>query len=274
MVTTLNLFITCGKEYSKGMGMEVEITIIIACAFIYLIAGIIDSIAGGGGLITTPALLLFNIPPHIALGSNKFASSFGSFAAIIYFLRNKYVALYLVPIGFCTAFLGGAIGSWLSLQIEQELMGQIMVILLPIVLLASLISGRNLGSEKDVPIKTQKVYVAFISLLVGIYDGFFGPATGSFFILALNVLLGMNLVRASGTTKVLNFATNIGALATFASGGVVLYALAIPCAIGSIIGNQIGSHLAVKIGAKVVRSFLYVALGLLFTTLIYKYILS
>ncbi len=254
--------------------MELELYIIIACSVAYLLAGFVDAIAGGGGLITIPSLMLFNIPPHFVLGTNKFASSLGSLTAIVPFLRNNLIALHLVPIGFASAFAGGALGSWLALQVEPAMLGKVMAFLLPLGLVCSLFSGKSYGGEKDLSVQKQKLYVGIVGLIIGVYDGFFGPATGSFFILALHLTLGMELVRASGTTKVLNLASNVGALATFASGGVVLYALAIPCALGSIIGNQLGARLAIKVGVKVVRMFLYVALGLLFTSLLYKYVLA
>ncbi len=254
--------------------MELELYVILACSFMYLVAGFVDAIAGGGGLITIPSLMLFNIPPYYALGTNKFASSLGSLTAIWPFLRNNLIVLHLVPVGFAAAFLGGAFGSWLALQVEQALLGKIMAFLLPVGLVCSLFAGKNKSAEKDIPLQRQKLYVGIVGVVIGIYDGFFGPGTGSFFILALNLVLGMELVRASGTTKVLNLASNVGALATFASGGVVLYVLAIPCAIGSIIGNQLGARLAIKVGVTVVRTFLYIALGLLFSTLLYRYVLA
>ncbi len=252
--------------------MEIDIIVILLCAVVYLIAGFVDAIAGGGGLITIPSLMLFNIPPHYALGTNKFACSLGSLTAIWPFLKNKLIALHLVPIGFTAAFVGGAFGSWLALQVSPSTLGTIMAILLPMALVCSLFSGHK--KQKAISPKKEKIYMFFIAFLIGTYDGFFGPGTGSFFIIALNMFLGMELVRASGSTKVFNLASNVGALATFASGGVVLYALAIPCAIGSIVGNQLGARLAIKIGVKLVRTFLYVALSLLFGTLLYKYILA
>ncbi len=253
--------------------MELEVYVIVACSIMYLVAGFVDAIAGGGGLITIPSLMLFNVPPHFALGTNKFASSLGSLTAIWPFLRNNLIVLRLVPVGFAAAFAGGAFGSWLALQVEPAALGKIMAFLLPLGLVCSLFSGKSRSVEKDLPARTEKLYVALVGLGIGVYDGFFGPATGSFFILALNMVLGMELVHASGTTKVFNLASNVGALATFASGGVVLYTLAIPCAVGSIIGNQLGARLAIKVGVKMVRMFLYMALGLLFSTLLYKYVL-
>ncbi len=252
--------------------MEVDLIVIILCSIMYVIAGFVDAIAGGGGLITIPSLMLFNIPPHYVLGTNKLASSVGSLTAIWPFFKNKLIALHLVPIGFAAAFLGGIFGSWLALQVSPSTLGKVMAFLLPLGLVCSLFSGKNLAEEKKFSKKKELVYMGLIGFCIGTYDGFFGPATGSFFILALNAILGMELVKASGTTKVFNLASNVGAFVAFASGGVVLYALALPCALGSIIGNQLGARLAIKVGVKAVRTFLYVALALLFGTLLYKYI--
>ncbi len=251
--------------------MEVEITTIVLAGVIFLVAGFVDAIAGGGGLITVPSLMLLNIPPHFALGTNKFACSLGTLTAVWSFFRNKLIVLHLVPYGFIASFVGGMIGSWIALQVESEMLGKVMAFLLPVGLVFSLFSGRTMRDDMDIPMRKQKIIVSVIGLVIGVYDGFFGPSTGSFFILGLHMFLGLGLVHASGTTKVLNLASNLGALAAFASGGVVLYTLAIPCAIGSIIGNQLGAMLAIRIGVKVVRYCLYVALSLLFSTLIYRY---
>ncbi len=251
--------------------MELELLTIVLCALAFLVAGFVDAIAGGGGLITIPSLMLFHIPPHFALGTNKFASMLGSFTAIWPFLRNRLIVMTLIPCGFAGAFVGGIVGSWLALQVEEALLGKIMALLLPIGLVCSLFVGRVLREEQELFNNTHKIHVLLIGLAIGTYDGFFGPGTGSFFILALHAILGMGLVKASGTTKVLNLASNAGALAAFASGGAVLYTLAIPCAIGSIIGNQLGARLAIKIGVNAVRLFLYIALALLFLSLCYRY---
>ncbi len=254
--------------------MEVELTTIIICTLAFIVAGFVDAIAGGGGLITLPSLMLFNIPPHMVLGTNKFACMIGSFTAVWPFLRNKLIILHLVPCGFISAFVGGIIGSWLALQINPVLLGKIMAFLLPLGLVCTFFAGRTLREEQHYSIAKQRVYVSLIGMGIGIYDGFFGPGTGSFFILALHMVLGIGLVHASGTTKVLNLASNAGGLAAFASGGVVLYALAIPCAIGSIIGNQLGARMAIKVGVKAVKMFLYIALVLLFSSLIYRYFIA
>ncbi len=251
--------------------MEIEIVTIVIATFAFFAAGFVDAIAGGGGLITVPSLMLLNIPPHFALGTNKFACSLGTLAAVWTFFRNKLIMLHLVPYGFISSFLGGVLGSWVALQVESAMLGKIMAFLLPIGLIFSIFSGRALRDDMDIPLNKQKIIVSVIGLIIGSYDGFFGPSTGSFFILALHMFLGLGLVHASGTTKVFNLASNLGALAAFASGGVVLYTLAIPCALGSIIGNQLGARLAIKVGGNMVRYCLYVVLSLLFGSLIYKY---
>jgi len=113
-----------------------------------------------------------------------------------------------------------------------------------------------------------------MGFFVGVYDGFFGPGTGSFFIIGLHLFLRMGLVKASATAKVFNLASNAGGLAAFASGGVVLYKVALPCAAANILGNQIGTRLAIRVGANAVRNFLYVTLTLLLGTLIYRFFLA
>lgn len=252
--------------------MELEIMTIVLCAGAFLVAGLVDSIAGGGGLITVPSLLLFGIPPHYALGTSKMASTLGTLTAVWTFWRNGLIAMQLVPLGFTAAFLGAAGGSWLAMQIESVMLGKIIAFMLPIGLVCSLFAGRTVKEEKELPIQKQRIITVIIAIIIGAYDGFFGPGTGSFFIIGLHLLLHMGLVKASGTAKVLNLASNAGGFAAFATGGVVLYALALPCAVGSIVGNQLGARLAIRVGVKAVRLFLYVTLSLLFATLLYRFV--
>lgn len=253
--------------------MELSLSILLFCPLAFMLAGFVDSIAGGGGLISVPALLLAGVPPHMALGSGKFASTLGSLSALWTFARHHLVVTRIAPLGFVCSFLGAVGGSWLAMQIESELLGRILVFLLPAGLLLSLLSGRSHVREGALPERGLRLRVALMGCLIGAYDGFFGPGTGSFFIIAQHVLLRMGLVHASATAKVFNLASNMGALLTFASGGVVLYALAVPCALANIVGNQIGVRLAIRVGARAVRGLLYVTLSLLTLTLIYRFFL-
>ncbi len=257
----------------QDAGMELSLSVILLCALAFMIAGFIDAVAGGGGLISVPAMLLAGIPPHMALGSGKFATTLGSLTALWTFARHHLVVMRIAPAGFASAFLGAVFGSWLAMQVESALMGRILVFLLPAGLLLSVFSGRSYTREGDLPERCLWPKVLIMGFAIGAYDGFFGPGTGSFFIIAQHILLRMGLVRASATAKVFNLASNAGALLTFASGGVVLYGLGLPCAIGSMVGNQIGVRLAIRVGARAVRGLLYVTLTLLIATLVYRFFL-
>ena len=254
--------------------MQVTLEMFLIVCPLTMLAGFVDSIAGGGGLISTPAMLVCGLPPHIALGTGKFASTLGSLTSLWTFARSRLVVLHIAPAGFLAAFAGGAAGSGLALLVDSSLLGKLLVFLLPVGLLASAFSGRTFTEEGDLPEKGLWAKVIGMGFAIGMYDGFFGPGTGSFFIVAQHILLRMGLVRASATAKVFNLASNAGALAMFASGGVVMYSVAVPCAVANIIGNQIGTRLAIRVGAKAVRAFLMVTLSLLLATLIYRFFLS
>ena len=131
--------------------MELSLSVILFCAFAFLIAGFVDAVAGGGGLISMPALLLAGVPPHMALGSGKFATTLGSLTALWSFARHHLVVTRIAPAGFASAFFGAVSGSWLAMQVESALMGRILVFLLPAGLLLSLFSGRSYTREGDLP---------------------------------------------------------------------------------------------------------------------------
>ena len=246
---------------------------LVLCLFFFL-AGFVDSIAGGGGLISTPAMLVCGLPPHIALGTGKFASTLGSLTSLWTFARNHLVLMRIAPAGFASAFLGGMAGAGLAMLIDSALLGRILIFLLPAGILASLLSGKTGMEEGPLPERGLWPTVLIMGFFIGMYDGFFGPGTGSFFIIGLHIFLRLGLVRASATAKVFNLASNAGGLAAFASGGVVLYSVALPCAVASILGNQLGTRLAIKVGGKAVRGFLYVTLSLLTATLVHRFFLA
>jgi len=254
--------------------MEISFGILLILCLFFFLAGFVDSIAGGGGLISTPAMLVCGLPPHVALGTGKFASTLGTLTSLWTFARSHLVVLRIAPAGFAAAFAGAMVGSWLALLLDSALLGRILVFLLPIGMIASLFSGKHYSEEGELPEAGLWTKVIVMGFFIGMYDGFFGPGTGSFFILAQHILLRMGLVKASATAKVFNLASNAGAFAVFAAGGVVLYSVAIPCAIANILGNQAGTRLAIKVGAKAVRRFLYVTLSLLTATLIYRFFLQ
>lgn len=254
--------------------MEVSLFILgVLCLFFFL-AGFIDAVAGGGGLISMPAMLLCGIAPHVALGTGKFAASLGSLTSLWTFARNHLVLMRIAPAGFASAFIGAMLGSTLTMYIPSEILGKVLIFLLPVGMAVSLFSGKLVTSEGELPAHGLWTRVILMGLVIGAYDGFFGPGTGSFFIIMQHLLLRMGLVQASATAKVFNLASNAGAFAVFAAGGVVHFALGIPFAAANILGNQLGTRLAIRIGARMVKNFLYITLTLLFCTLIYRFFLA
>ena len=254
--------------------MDISLAILVILCVFFFLAGFVDSVAGGGGLISTPALLLCGVPPHMALGTGKFASTLGSLTSLWTFARNHLVVLRIAPAGFVSAFLGGMAGSALAMHIDSAMLGKLLVFLLPVGMAISLFSGKLVSAEGELPERYLWPRVILMGFLIGSYDGFFGPGTGSFFIIAQHLILHMGLVRASATAKVFNLASNAGAFAVFASGGVTLFSLGIPLAVANILGNQLGTRLAIRIGTRMVRNFLYVTLSLLLSTLAYRFFLS
>ncbi len=251
--------------------MELSFEVLLVCVFAFFIAGFVDAIAGGGGLISLPVLLLTGIPPHYALGTNKLAAMTGTLGALMSFagqgLINKSVVLW----GFGCAFVGSACGSWLALQIDAEVLGKVMVFLLPAGVGVSFFIGRGIKEKDNIITAQAKLYILCIGGFVGLYDGFFGPGAGSFYIIALHTFVSLGLLHASANAKVLNLGSNLGSLVTFASGGVVLWSLGIPCMLGCLLGNLMGVRLAVRLGASVVRAFLYIVLTVLVCTLFYRF---
>ncbi|WP_300964736.1 sulfite exporter TauE/SafE family protein, partial [Turicimonas muris] len=207
--------------------MEVTLTLILICCLAFFIAGCIDSIAGGGGLITTPTLLMLGVPAHFCLGSTKLASMCGSSVALFTFWQNKQIIEKVALIGAISSFVGGVLGSWLALSIDNQKMTLIMVGLIPVGLAISLLSGVFKIDKEVEEVEGWRWKAILIGITVGMYEGFFGPGAGSFFLIGIHVLLKAGLVKSSGTAKIFNIFANLGAVCTFASAGTVAYSLAI-----------------------------------------------
>jgi hypothetical protein len=233
-------------------------------------AGFIDSIAGGGGLLLLPALLLSGLPPQLAMGTNKFASTFGTGAALTNYIRHGKVVWRIGALGIFLSLGASMLGSRAVLHVDEQVVGRMVVLLLPIAILATLARKPSHGEREP---STTRIFlvVPVVCAALGFYDGFFGPGTGSFFILAFTALLGLDFVRASATTKFFNLASNLGALVVFTAAGKVSLIVGIPLALANIAGNQFGSTLALRRGAGLVRVFLVVSLSVLLATLGLKY---
>ena len=241
---------------------------ILICTGAALLGGFIDAIAGGGGLITMPALLLTGVPPHLALGTNKVSSCVGTSVALGNFARSHLVLWRLALAGLVFSLLGAYAGSILALYVNSEILGKILVGLLPVGMCATLLPKKERECAPR-PLEGARFWtlVPLVCLLIGAYDG-------SCLILAFHWILRVGLIEASATSKVLNLASNFGAVVAFIWHGKVLWPLALAMTGGSVIGNWLGSRTAIRVGAKAVRRFLTVSLSLLLLTLIWQYFLA
>ena len=223
-------------------------------------AGLIDAVAGGGGLLTVPALLAAGLPPHVALGTNKGQSVFGSGAALLAFRRRGALDGKLARVTFPLGFAGALLGTRLVLWLSPETLRPVVVVLLPLAALSLFVRRRSGDGE---PPRKPLAIAGILALTIGAYDGFFGPGTGTFLVVGFAVLLHAPLLRATAEAKVVNFASNLAALTLFASRGVVLWQLALPMALAQLAGGYTGAHLAVRGGDRVVRAMVAVVVAAL-----------
>lgn len=234
-----------------------------------LFAGLVDSMAGGGGLITVPVLLALNLPPKLAFGTNKFQSTFGSLTSTILYTKHGLVNLKEVISGIIFTIMGASLGT-ISVRIMPS---NILAKLVPFILVAMaiyMIWNKNLGMVQKQKRLGPFLTFMLLGLVIGFYDGFFGPGTGNFWALGLVVLLGMNLRKATGCTKVMNFTSNFVALCIFFQGGMINYKLGLVMASGQLIGANVGAHMVVKKGEKLVRPVFITVVMIMAAYLFYK----
>jgi uncharacterized membrane protein YfcA len=249
---------------ATAMNGETARMLLILCPLVFF-AGLVDSIAGGGGIIALPAYLFTGLPIHLAYGTNKFASSFGTLFATGRFIKRRQIHFSSAVSSALTALLGSFWGAQAALAMDEKYLQYLLLILLPGIAVL-ILTRHNFGAEPPSFQLPQSKIIGFsglIGLAIGAYDGFFGPGTGTFLILANTVILGFDLKRASGNAKIGNLASNVAAVAAFVAGGKVLFWVGIPAALCSILGNWIGSGLALKNGAKIIRPVFIGVLGLL-----------
>ena len=244
-------------------------TFLIVCPLLFL-AGFVDSIAGGGGLISLPAYLLAGLPTHMAIGTNKLSSACGTSLTTIRFIRNGLVRWKLALPGVAAAMLGSALGSRLSLMADERLIRGLLLAVLPVA--AFLVLNRRLfpDREQDEEISPGRTITVCViaALLIGIYDGFYGPRTGTFLIVAFTVFAKLSVGTANAQAKVINLTTNLTALAVFLRGGTVLAPLGLAAAACNMLGNYIGSGLAMSKGARITRPIILGVLTLLLVKIV------
>ena len=237
-------------------------TLIILCIAAFA-AGFVDAVVGGGGLIQLPIalILLPSYPVASVIGSLKIPSFSGTSAAVYYYIRKvkmnwKLLAMMML-LAFCSAFAG----SQLLTMVHNDFMKPILLIVLSCVAVYTY-SKKNFGLHivKDHSTKTQYLYAAAISVVLGFYDGFIGPGAGSFLILAFITLLGFDFLHASANAKMVNLATNTGSIILFMLKGSIIWGIAIPMAISNAVGGIIGAKLAINKGNQFIRIFFLIVI--------------
>lgn len=236
--------------------------VILAAAF----AGLVDSIAGGGGLIQLPSLLvaLPNTQTSVILGTNKLSASLGTASATFTYLRKLRPDYKIAVLMAAPAFLGSALGARVATLIPKEAFRPIILIAL-LVVFTYTFRRKDLGLQdtKTEKSKFRKSKAVFFGTLIGFYDGIFGPGTGSFLMVVLVAVLGYAFLEATVTTKIVNLSTNVGALLVFGFSGEIIWKLGICMAFGNVVGGLVGARLALKGGSSLVRNVFLIATSLL-----------
>lgn len=255
--------VRCQKQPSSALpGIppvhELALQVFVILFFVALFAGFVDSIAGGGGLIAIPAMLIMGVPPLEALGTNKLQAQFGSASATIAYARRGHVDLKKQFPMAAMAFCGGILGALAASFVPPETLRAIMPFLLIAIALyfAFKPNLNDLDSHQRI---TPLIFGLTIVPLIGFYDGVFGPGAGSFYMLAFVGLAGFGMLKATAHTKLLNFGSNFGSFLVFTLSGAMLWKLGLIMGLGQFLGAQIGSRLAMSNGAKIIRPLLVIS---------------
>ncbi|MBR6413655.1 MAG: TSUP family transporter [Oscillospiraceae bacterium] len=227
------------------------------------VASFVDAIGGGGGIISVPVYLLAGLPTHLALGTNKMSSGIGTAVSTLRYLRRGFVDWMLALPSVALAVCGAYLGTTLQLMADERILKYLLLLVLPLAALA-LLRKKSLPEERGaISRRKQCAAVWGSSLVIGVYDGFYGPGTGTFLLLSYCALGRLDVRTASGTVKLVNFSSNMGALATSLLAGKVLVGVGLIAACFSIAGHYLGAGLAIKNGAKIVRPVILAVITLL-----------
>ena len=234
-----------------------------------LVGGFVDSIAGGGGIITVPVLMSVGLPVPLALGTNKLQAAFGSFTASVNYIRKDLADLKDTIPGIIFTAIGAAVGAFTLQRIDPAFLAKVVPIMLIAIFVYLLLSPKFGHTDRRARMNRYAFYATF-GLAIGFYDGFFGPGTGNFWTMAFVILLGLNLKSATAHTKIMNFTSNIISLAIFIHGGNVFFKVGLTMAAGQLIGAYIGSHLVITKGVKFVRIFFMTVVAITIAKLVYS----
>lgn len=249
--------------------MELTIqTFFIVCPLVFL-AGFVDSIAGGGGLISLPAYLFAGVPMHNAIATNKLSSATGTAISTARLCKNRFVDWGLALPCVSMALVGSFIGAQIALLASDRILKGMLIPILPIVAFYVL-KKKNLDDDSNVEISRKKQWIlcAVCSLIVGCYDGFYGPGTGTFLLILYTGVAKMPVAKASGTVKLANLSSNIMAVAVFLFSGKTIVLLGLAASVFSIAGHYVGAGMVMKNGERIVRPIILIVLVLLFIKII------
>jgi len=252
-------------SYLRGItAMELHLMhFLIVCPLVFL-AGFVDAVAGGGGLISLPAYLIAGLPVHFAIGTNKLSSGMGTTLATARFAKNGYIAWKNALLCIVTALIGSSLGAKLALRLDDYYFKRLILVILPCTALYLTFGKPFVGEKESFPVRKMILFSALIAFIIGIYDGFYGPGTGTFLLLLLTGVAHMGLKEANGITKAINLTTNLTALAVYLMNGKVIFLLGLVAGIFSIAGNYLGTRCFDKGGAKFVKPLMLVVLVIFF----------
>jgi uncharacterized membrane protein YfcA len=256
------------RRFAATLRGDVPVETLVLLAAAALFAGTVDAIAGGGGLVTVPALMAAGLTADVAIATNKGQSVWGSLAAAIAFWRAGRVDRRLAAFALPLAFAGAVIGSRLVLAVDKQALRPVVIAMLvgaAVVLAVKPPTGGETGARRP-------GIAALLAFVLGVYDGFFGPGVGTFLIVGFVAWCGRGLVEASADAKVVNVASNAGALVTFVLGDVIVWEVALAMAVAQLCGGMLGARLAMRGGARVVRIVVLVVSGALVVKLAFDLI--
>lgn len=249
------------------------ITFLIVCPLVFL-GGFVDSIAGGGGLISLPAYMMTGMPIHFAIGTNKLSSAMGTTVSTLQFARSGYMKLKLSLMTIMAALVGAFVGARIALHISDYYFQIILLVVLPATALYLLFNKQALKNNNftDRLVGKQVLLSLVIALVLGIYDGFYGPGAGTFMLLGLTGIAKLPINLAAGTTKIINLTTNITALLVFLFSGKVFLILGLTAGLFGIAGNYLGAIYFKRGGAKIAKPIILMVLAIFFVKLIFDFI--
>lgn len=242
---------------------------LIVCPLVFL-GGFVDAVAGGGGLISLPAYMIVGLNPIDAIGTNKFSASCGTFVATMRYSRCGFIRWRELVPAIITALIGSWFGARLALLVENDVFKIVMLAILPIT--AIFVLNKRTLSKYRCPHTSgmTTTIITLLALMMGVYDGFYGPGTGTFLMLMLVGVAHISLEQAVGTTKVINLSTNLASLSVYLVHGKVLFPLALVAAVFGIAGNFIGARYFTRKGAGFVKSLIVVVLAIFFVKLCWE----